>query len=176
MPKRPGPAPTPTKLKIARGNPGRRPLNKKEPQPRPELLRPPRGIDKVARKQWEYLAAELHRCGLLTRIDRPSFELYCSYYGMYADAQEKLRNQPLVIAVPDSTGGTRPRPNPYFDISLRAGRMMMSIAVEFGMTPASRSRIRVELEEKEESPFASFEPDTAQFDQFRKRSKKGEDA
>ena len=48
-----GPAPIPTAIRRYEGNPGKRPLNEWEPQPK--MVRPamPRHLDKIARKEWK---------------------------------------------------------------------------------------------------------------------------
>jgi len=49
---KPGPAPQPTALKRLHGNPGKRPLNEREPQPAQKLPLCPRHLKGVARAQW----------------------------------------------------------------------------------------------------------------------------
>jgi phage terminase small subunit len=54
--------PTPTKLKILRGNPGKQRLNRAEPQFKIEpLSEPPKFLDKLAKQEWQRVALELHR-------------------------------------------------------------------------------------------------------------------
>ena len=48
----------PTALKISRGNPGKRPLNDREPQPE-GVARCPSWLCDVAKAEWKRLAGEL---------------------------------------------------------------------------------------------------------------------
>jgi phage terminase small subunit len=59
------------------GEPGRRPLNKREPRPRPTLPSCPSHLNPVARREWRRTTPLLHGCGLLTETDRAALAVYC---------------------------------------------------------------------------------------------------
>ena len=61
----PGRPPTPTHLKLLRGNPGKRPI-RPEPQPEqpPTPPEPPDFLTGYAFDEWRRVAPELHRLGL----------------------------------------------------------------------------------------------------------------
>ena len=61
--KTPGPPPTPTNLKLLRGNPGKRKLNANEPDPEPAIPPCPSHLDKVAKKEWRRISKELLALG-----------------------------------------------------------------------------------------------------------------
>ena len=61
--KTPGPPPTPTNLKLLRGNPGKRKLNTNEPDPEPAIPPCPSHLDKVAKKEWRRVSKELLALG-----------------------------------------------------------------------------------------------------------------
>jgi len=48
-----GPPPTPTSLKILKGNPGKRPLNKKEPKPKLEIPTCPAHLCPEGKGEWK---------------------------------------------------------------------------------------------------------------------------
>jgi P27 family predicted phage terminase small subunit len=87
----PGPPPTPTRLKLLRGNPGHQKL-RPEPEPLiPEICpKPPPHITGYAADEWWIIAPELHRLGLLTRVDVPVLAIYCHAYGQWRLAAETL--------------------------------------------------------------------------------------
>ena len=69
-----GPNPTPTAIRILRGNPGRRALPKDEPKPEAaRSLDPPAWLDDAARAEWIDKAGMLDRLGLLTEADLDAF-------------------------------------------------------------------------------------------------------
>src|SRR5262245_9506007 len=82
---------TPTTLKILRGNPGKRRVNRAEPQFKIEPLpEPPGFLDKLAKQEWRRVALELHQLGLLTVADRNAFAAYCQAYARWVRAEEAL--------------------------------------------------------------------------------------
>jgi P27 family predicted phage terminase small subunit len=83
--------PVPFPLKVLRGNPGKRPM-KPEPQPQqlPDVPDPPPFITGYAADEWWRTAPELHRLGLLTRIDVPALAAYCHAFGQWRMAAESL--------------------------------------------------------------------------------------
>ena len=70
---KPGKRPLPTHLKLLRGNPGQRRLPD-EPQPEqlPDVPEPPPFITGYAADEWWITGTELHRLGLLTKVDVPA--------------------------------------------------------------------------------------------------------
>ena len=143
-----GPPPTPTHLKLLRGNPGHQKLNKDEPCPaRPsEMPEPPAFFDGYACDEWWRVGPELHRLGLLTVLDLGPFEAYCEAYGRWRTAEEVLRKMaaedPETGALLIRAGTGDPRANPLLSISTKAALNMLRFAGEFGLTPAARTRIR----------------------------------
>lgn len=82
----------PTNLKILRGNPGKRALNKNEPTPG-GMPNCPSHLDKMAKKEWKRFAPILHRLGLLTEVDGPAFAAYCQQYSLWVTIQKELSRQ-----------------------------------------------------------------------------------
>ena len=92
-----GRKPAPTALKILRGNPGRRPLNRREPAPaRATDLSPPPELTGVAAEEWRRLAPKLSRLGLLTEIDDRALIGYCVTWARWLEAEAHLRDHGMV--------------------------------------------------------------------------------
>lgn len=133
-----GRKPTPTVLKLARGNPGHRPLNANEPMPDVKAPPCPRELDAVARKEWNRMAKVLLNLGLLTELDRAALAGYCVSWSQWVQALEKVQQIGPIIKAPSGF----PVQNPYLAVANRAGKEMRSFLIEFGMTPGSRSRVQ----------------------------------
>jgi P27 family predicted phage terminase small subunit len=101
----------------------------------------PRHLNKGARAEWKRISAELSASGLLTNVDRAALAAYCSSYARWAEAEENVQKFGTVIKSPKSGF---PIQNPYVGVANTALEQMRRWAVEFGMTPSSRSRIHVE--------------------------------
>lgn len=138
-----GPAPKPTALKVAQGNPGKRALNANEPKPDATMPQCPRWLNKAARGEWQRVARRLHNAGVLTYVDRGVLAVYCQAYGRLVEAETELRLRGDVI---ETTNGNLVQ-SPYLQIANRAMDQMVRAAKELGMTPASRSSIKIDKPE-----------------------------
>jgi P27 family predicted phage terminase small subunit len=134
-----GRKPTPTTLRILRGNPGKRPLPRDEPKLKPELPEPPEILQSVALAEWHRMAPLLHGAGLLTAIDGSALAAYCQSYATWVEAHEKIRERGTVVV---SSKG-QPMLSPYLKVANIAMQQWTRMLVEFGMTPSSRSRVKV---------------------------------
>jgi P27 family predicted phage terminase small subunit len=131
-------APTPIKLRLLRGNPGRRPIPR-EPQPKSaaKCPEPPDYVTGYAAREWKWLAPELWALGLLTVLDQTVFAAYCVSYGRWRAAEELLQGEPLVV--PGSEGNQVQ--NPLVRIASQAARDLLRVGSEFGLTPSARARV-----------------------------------
>jgi P27 family predicted phage terminase small subunit len=153
VPNRPGQGrkPQPTALKLLKGNPGRRPMNENEPRPEPRLPQAPSHLSETAKREWKRAGRMLLQLGLITGIDRPAFALYCQAYGRWVEAEEALRQYGVMVKSPSGF----PMQSPYLAVANKAMEQMRSLLSEFGMTPASRTRVQAVLPE-EEDEFEAF--------------------
>lgn len=151
-----GRPPIPTRLKILRGNPGKRALNKSEPAPAPRRsLAPPAWMTGEAVVEWRRLAPVLARLGLLTEIDGDALAQYCQLWARWREAETELAKHGMVIK------GSKGAPvlSPFVAIAHRSIAQLRAMLVEFGMTPAARSRIKTDPGPKKDDPFAKFDGD-----------------
>jgi len=149
---KPGPRPQPSKVINLKG--GRkhthRPMNDKEPTPDPKAPDMPKGrMDEVAKAEWERMAPLLEQLGILSEIDHGMFEAMCISYADWVKYSKMAQDKPLVKA--PKTGYIQV--SPFVTLADKALKAYMKIAVEFGLTPSSRSRIFVGGGKKEESPW-----------------------
>lgn len=135
-----GRKPQPTALKVLRGNPGRRRLPE-EPQPVPIVdLQPPEWLDSEAQAEWRRQAPMLARLEVLTESDVSALEAYCKYWSMWKDATKYIQKWGMVLKAKD---GEVPVISPYIKIADKAMMHCRAFLIEFGLTPSSRSKVRV---------------------------------
>ena len=163
-----GPTRKPTKLKILEGNPGKRPLPTNELDPEPFLAPCPTFIKGAGRKEWKRLAPELYNLGLLTKIDQAALAAYCSSFGLWLKVERelvriqqsysavlKLRKKDPNLKLPSNgmvsqTSKGNWIMEPLLSVRKQALEQVHKFLIEFGMTPASRSRITVGKPESED--------------------------
>jgi P27 family predicted phage terminase small subunit len=149
-----GRKPTPTALKVLRGNPGRRPLNKREPAPaRAVDLTPPPELTGAAAAEWARLAPKLQRLGLLTEIDDRALIAYCVTWARWLEAEQELRDHGMVLK------GRRGAPflSPYVKIAATSLAQLKAWIEQFGMTPSARSRVKTDPGEQPADPFTKYD-------------------
>ena len=132
-----GRKPKPTAIKILEGNPGKRPLNKFEPTYRKKAPPCPAWLDDEAKREWRRLARTMESMGVLTEADMAAFAAYCDAYSKWKEATEFLDQHGLIFKTPSGYI----QQVPQVSIAQTYGKLMTKIATEFGLTPASRSRI-----------------------------------
>lgn len=143
-----GPAPKPTALKIAAGNPGKRRLNTAEPVPAAGIAEPPEWLGSEARKVWFQLVPRLARSGLARSLDDIALGRYCTLLSRWLAAKALCEQKGEDYVVKDRHG--RPVRSVEFPHARRVRLLhpaLMQLEREFGLTPASRTRIRLEQED-----------------------------
>jgi P27 family predicted phage terminase small subunit len=142
-----GRRPKPTHLRLLQGNPGKRPINSNEPKPPAQAPEIPAHLNEEARAEWNRMSEILLRLGLLTTIDRAAFAAYCVAWARWVEAEDALKKSGTVVKAPSGY----PMISPYLVISNRAVEQMRAFIVEFGLSPASRSRIFVDVHQEDDS-------------------------
>jgi P27 family predicted phage terminase small subunit len=150
MPMR-GRKPLPSNVVRLRGNPGKRRLNDAEPRPSPRVPTCPACLGDEARKEWKRLAKELAELGLLTGLDRGLLAAYCQAHALWVEAVSSIARYGTMVKSPNGF----PMQSPYVAVANKQVDVMVRIASEFGMTPSSRTRIRVG-EPTPADPFETF--------------------
>ena len=143
-----GPAPTPTKLKILRGNPGKRKLNDREPQPATGEPSMPTWLPAEARAEWRRVVPELQAIGLLSVVDRAMLATYCLAWARMVSAAKILETTGDLVDEPifNRSGkkiGSRTKPHAAVKLHRDASAQTRNFQAEFGLSPASRARIQV---------------------------------
>lgn len=143
-----GPARTPSVMNDLRGNPGKRGRNHGEPRPGAvKVPSAPRWLSDGAKKHWRPVAKALHGCGLLTDVDVMALGMLCEAFAQYAEAREVVEREGMF----ETTGAGYVYAHPAVGLMKSARADVLKWAREFGMTPAARTRIHVEVAEEKKS-------------------------
>lgn len=147
-----GRKPRPTAQKRLDGNPGKRPLNDAEPAPPPlDQAAPDQAVaggadadqpaeldgQPVAIAEWHRLVPMLRRCRQVTEADRAALVALCLEWDRYLEARGKAH--PRVVASPSGYA----MPNPWLSIQTKALTGCLKLWAELGLTPSSRSRVKM---------------------------------
>lgn len=141
-----GRKPKPSAIKELEGNPGKREINKQEPKPAATVPTCPPHLKGAARTEWNRIVAELVKLKIISEIDRAALAVCCTAWADYVKACNKLEKQGEVII--SEQGGLYQ--NPWVAIKKRSMDQVQKFYAEFGMTPSSRSRVKVDTPSEEE--------------------------
>jgi P27 family predicted phage terminase small subunit len=143
-----GPAPKPSALVLLEGNPGKRPINKREPQPRRVAPKCPAYLDEDAKTEWRRLVPVLRRMKVLTEADSMALSSLCQAYSTMIKAQSKLTESGLLF----KTQSGYVQQSPLLSIVSSCVETITRLAREFGLTPASRTRLQMLSGAPEDQP------------------------
>ena len=136
-----GRKPKPTALKLVQGNPGKRRIDGREPQPPRTRPTCPAHLSAPAKAEWKRLAGSLHEIGLLTQVDRTVLAAYCQAYGRWVEAERKLAETPPLLKTPAGYVQV----SPWLTISNKQVELMTRLMAELGLTPSARSRLAIRI-------------------------------
>jgi P27 family predicted phage terminase small subunit len=131
--------PVPTAIKLARGNPGQRPINSDEPTPPPADCTPPATLSEVGIEKWVELTDLLTKMGVFTLADRSAVERYCLIHEQWMHVVKHVRENGMTQIT--QTGYSQLTAEGSLFKSLPSD--LLKLEQQFGMTPAARSSLKV---------------------------------
>jgi len=140
----------PRALKVVQGTfrKSRVPANEPKPPPLLRVPKPPQHLSADGRKLWANLAPQLFRLSLLTELDLPAFEIACFAYGLYRELSREIRRRHKSFAA--YLKGKNSQTVPELTTLKAAFQTFKGYLAEFGLSPAARGRIDVQVPESEE--------------------------
>lgn len=96
-----GRKPLPSAIRLATGNPGKRPINAREPKPVTSIPTCPAHLMPTAKAEWKRVARYLHDLGVISELDRAALAAYCQAY------KDRLNTATSIVSVSASLSGRR---------------------------------------------------------------------
>ncbi|MBL5859868.1 phage terminase small subunit P27 family [Serratia fonticola] len=146
-----GPPKTPTHLRLVRGNPSKRAINKNEPKPPSGVPPTPKHFDKQGKYWFKRMAEELDALGVMSQLDARALELLVEAYTEYRHHCEVLDQEGYSYKTDEGLV----KPHPQAAMKADVWKRMRGMLGEFGMTPSSRSKVNATGPDKVD-PMAEF--------------------
>lgn len=138
-----GRPPVPTWLKGLRGT--LRPAERvDEPQPEEAFYIPPPGelaSRPIAKEFWEGHLPLLVKNRMITEVDMTAFAMACLAFEAWIEAEEELKTHGATT----KTENGYVQQSGYFTIANARRKEVVEMLREFGLTPSSRTKIRIQL-------------------------------
>ncbi len=146
----------PPELKIVQGT-FRKDRDGKKPTKRKKLTKmtPPYFLDEEAKKEWKRIAQPLVDMGLLDEFGLMGLAAYCTNFSRWIAAEKDIDEHGRSYTTVGRNGEKMRRQNPDVAIANEAMKLMKGFLSEFGMTPATRSKVIIK-EQEEEDPMEKF--------------------
>jgi|GEM_PF-810614 len=138
---------TPTAIKEATGNPGKRSTKTKEPDPDYlQDLSPPEWMPEKAQAIWREEAPKFRKARLLTEIDVLAFAAMCIAAADYRRAVEKTGENDVKANYKEKDGETvavGEHINPWALVKSMSAKQLTGWLGKFGGTPQDRTRVEI---------------------------------
>ncbi len=152
-----GRRPRPTTLKLVSGNPGKRAINKKEPKPKRVIPSCPDYLPQVSQVAWGRLSVVLDRMGVLTEADAAAMERMVDCYADIIECRKLIQRDGRTYKVTAQNGFDELiKANPAVAMLRAADAQFKAYLVEFGLTPAARSKVHASDDQEDEDPLAKY--------------------
>jgi P27 family predicted phage terminase small subunit len=147
-----GRKPLPTHLKLVKGTARPHRLNQAEPKPVVAVPEPPEHLDVEARAKFIEMAELLARHGVMTELDAGALARYVVIWRRWLETEAEVKRRGPVV----KTSNDNIIQNPFLTVANKCLAQMAQIESEFGLTPSSRSRIRMAEPAETTDPFEDF--------------------
>lgn len=133
-------------------NPKRREERKYEPKLAKGIGAPPDFLDAFGEEEWRRVTPDLESAGVTSRVEATALGAYCQAVSRLRKAEAEIFRDGITIM---ADGGLKK--HPAVTIAEKAALIMAKLASEFGMTPASRSKVQAKAngDEKPKDEFAA---------------------
>ena len=139
-----GPPKTPPRLHLIRGNPSKRPVKdakktaKKDEKGLPKI---PQHLGSQGKYWFRRMAEELNAEGIISQLDARALELLVEAYTEYRHHCDTLEVEGYTYRTETQSGDVLIKAHPAAIMKADAWKRLRAMLGEFGMTPASRSKV-----------------------------------
>ena len=145
-----GPPAKPTATKILEGTFRKDRAAKHEPKPPAATPSCPAWLNTEAKREWRRIVPLLEALNLMTKPDRAALAGYCQAYSRWRQAERILDDEGLTMSFVTKAGDEIFQARPEVAIAQSSSKLMKAFLSEFGLTPASRTRISAPVKEPEQ--------------------------
>lgn len=134
----------------------------RNPEPATGMPAKPDRLTGEAAAEWDRMVGRLEQCKTLAVVDDAILVEYCELHALTHRLQGEIDELPALFFEKTSVDGAgvehvEPKVHPGVG-QLRQARMAKrTLLVEFGLTPASRGRVKIPEQPGEPDPFAEFD-------------------
>lgn len=133
-------------MKVVEGTYREDRANPKEPKPKTENVKVPGWLSPKAKTIFKSLREKLLDSKVLTNLDANALELLADAYHEYREARDQVEKEGRTYEGTTENGDRLIRTHPAVYIADAAWKRAQKMMSEFGLTPASRSKVSAEID------------------------------
>ncbi|PQO28089.1 phage terminase small subunit P27 family [Blastopirellula marina] len=137
-----GRIPKPKQINDLKGDTHKRRRHTVEPKAPSDLPQCPSYLGDIAQKEWVHVTTQLKQMGLLSTADTTAIAMYCASFERWQQACETRKKCGDFIKTPNG----HMQPGPWMSQIRQAEDSCRRWLIEFGLTPAARSRMAIPKE------------------------------
>ena len=149
----------PTQTKKLSGTLRKSRVNVSEPSPDMIDTGPMIELDDVAKKYRAYVVPLLEKVGIMSELDPSEIDILCATYSEWVRLDKYIREELKNASSYEhyTQAGMSYKAYPEYKLRADAANRLHKILTEFGMTPASRSKVNAnKTDKKDDNPFKSL--------------------
>ena len=151
-----GPAKTPTAILKQQGS--RYKHRKGEPQLPQKVPLCPRHLNSDQKAVWRQIITMVKKLGVVRETDANALERYCVLWVRWRQAAKFLEENDETYVLKDSAGKARCAMQwPQVSIVNKIAILLLRLEQEFGLTPASRAAVKVDLTVTHQGPMIDWD-------------------
>ena len=140
-----GPPAKPLELVKKQGNPGKQKLNDDAPAPERAInAKPPFTLKGTAKKIWTSMTEKLERLGVLAETDLYALARYADLHARWLALRDLIDKKGITYEIKTEKGSVYLAFRPEVSLFNKWIPILARLEQEFGLTPASRTRIRTD--------------------------------
>jgi len=145
----------PSALKVLQGTQRKDRVNKNEPKP-PAIKTPvPDYLSEIGKQAYAEFMEILHQMQIFTVADAPNLQQLVETWAEWRELNELVKKNGFTITQITAAGEPMVRPNPEVMMRSDASKRLRNLLTDFGMTPASRSKVSAQ-EVEQADPLEEF--------------------
>lgn len=132
-------------------NPKRLKERAREPQFAKGIGEPPDFLDAYGEEEWRRVVPDLEAAGVTSRVEATALGAYCQAVSRLRKAEAEIFRDGITIMTESGL-----KKHPAVGVAERSMVIIRAFASEFGMTPASRSKVKSKSGSDDVKPDAEF--------------------
>lgn len=121
-----------------------------------DIFSPPDYLNNYAKQKWNELANELYAKKIISNVDKTALEILSLNYGIARESYDAMIRESTDGTIAGYINGRNSQMMGEYNAYDKSMKVVQRLLLEFGLTPASRSRVPEQEVQKEVDPITEM--------------------